>query len=154
MTHKFDSGILTRFPRGKMNMKVADGKAKFDFGTMFFLAQADINKLPSREQRVYYTRGSFPAADWQRYLVGMVTAIDGDETDENGCLVVSVGLSIDLNNFADHLQWCIENEPLNTALLPFQYGDHTSGIPLANLRSQVANVTGVTGLNQFICSEV
>jgi len=153
-THSIDPGMLTRHPGGKMPMKVANSKVCLDFGTLLFLSEDDADKMPSPTQRVYYTREDIPVDNWQKYCVGMTTSVDGDESDDDGVVLVSTGISLDLYDFAEHLDWCVENSPSNTALLPFKYGAFTDGIPLSDLRGQVADVSVATGVNHFINSQI
>ena len=149
MTIKMNSGFLNGTPEGKMLMRVTVpvGTKKLDYGTLIFNPTGQKDRLPSDTNAVVILRGSFPAASWHEYVVGIVADADGlllsDIQDvvvsgstvaETGTCLISTKFSVESNNLVEHINWSLENASDSTALLPFKLGSATDGITLESLK--------------------
>ena len=147
MTFKMNTGVLNGHPEGKMLMKVEvpAGVKMLDYGTLIFNPTDEKDRLPSVTNEVVIEGGSFDAANWLDYLVGIVADFDGLLIAEDGTCLISTIFSIEVNSMNDYLTWLKDNKPDSTALLPFKIGSATDGILVEELLKTRVTLSAKTG---------
>jgi len=105
--------------------------------------------LHCRSGKIWLLCGLFPIDDWKQYAVGIVSDADGVILGSDGTATIPTNFSIEVNNYVEYLNWCIENEPTSTALLPFKVAGETAGIVIEDLKKITADVSVATGTSHY-----